>query len=128
MRQYNFKTSVREILADTVTPVSVYLKMRDIFPNALLLESSDHHSLENSYSFICLKPEASIEVAKFNMTFKYPDGQAETGNITRAGQLAEEMEAFFNCFKAENHLPELPANGFFGYVSYDGVQSFESSG
>ena len=110
MRQYNFKTSVREILADTVTPVSVYLKMRDIFPNALLLESSDHHSLENSYSFICLKPEASIEVAKFNMTFKYPDGQAETGNITRAGQLAEEMEAFFNCFKAENHLPDQPGN------------------
>ena len=126
MKKYNFKTSVREILADTVTPVSVYLKMRDIFPNALLLESSDHHSLENSYSFICLKPEASIEVAKFNTTCKYPDGRVETGKIERAGQLADEMEAFFDCFKAENSLTELPANGFFGYVSYDGVQYFET--
>jgi len=126
MKKYNFKTSVREILADTVTPVSVYLKMRDIFPNALLLESSDHHSLENSYSFICLKPEASIEVEQFRTTRKYPDGQIETGQITKSGQLADEMEAFFDSFKAESHLPELPANGFFGYVSYDGVQYFET--
>jgi len=126
MKQYNFKTSVLEILADTVTPVSVYLKMRDIFPNALLLESSDHHSLENSYSFICLKPEASIEVDQFKTTKKYPDGQIEIGQITKNGQLADEMEAFFDSFKAESHLPELPANGFFGYVSYDGVQCFET--
>ena len=126
MKKYNFKTSVREILADTVTPVSVYLKMRDIFPNALLLESSDHHSLENSYSFICLKPEASIEVEQFKTTKKYPDGQTEIGQITKNGQLADEVEAFFDSFKAESHLPELPANGFFGYVSYDGVQYFET--
>ncbi len=126
MKQYNFKTSVREILADTVTPVSVYLKMRDIFPNALLLESSDHHSLENSYSFICLKPEASIEVEQFRTTKKYPDGQMETGEITKSGQLADEMEAFFACFKSESNIPALPANGFFGYVSYDGVQYFET--
>jgi anthranilate synthase component 1 len=126
MKNYKFTTSVREILADTVTPVSVYLKMRDIFPNALLLESSDHHSLENSYSFICLKPEASIEVAKFNSTQKFPDGSIELNSITKAGQLAEEMEAFFDRFKAENTIPGLPANGFFGYVSYDGVQYFET--
>jgi len=126
MKQYNFKTSVHEVLADTVTPVSVYLKMRDIFPNSLLLESSDHHSLENSYSFICLKPEASIEVEQFGITKKYPDGQTETGHIIKSGQLADEMEAFFDSFKSESHLPELPANGFFGYVSYDGVQYFET--
>ena len=126
MKKYNFKTNVREILADTVTPVSVYLKMRDIFPNALLLESSDHHSLENSYSFICLKPKASIEVAQFQTTRKYPDGQTEIGKISKAGQLAEEMEAFFDCFKPENKVAEVPVNGFFGYVSYDGVQYFET--
>jgi anthranilate synthase component 1 len=126
MKQYNFKTYVREILADTVTPVSVYLKMRDIFPNALLLESSDHHSLENSYSFICLKPEASIEVEQFKTIKKYPDGKTEKGEITKNGQLSDEMETFFDCFKAENQLTELPANGFFGYVSYDGVQYFET--
>ena len=126
MKQYKFTTIVREILADTVTPVSVYLKMRDIFPNALLLESSDHHSLENSYSFICLKSEASIEVERFKTKKKYPDGKMETGEIAKNGQLADEMEAFFGCFNTEDNLPELPANGFFGYVSYDGVQYFET--
>ncbi len=126
MKQYNFTTNVREILADTVTPVSVYLKMRDIFPNALLLESSDHHSLENSYSFICLKPEASLEVAQFKVLRKYPDGKTETGIIDRNGQLADEMKSFFGCFKSDTPLKELPANGFFGYVSYDGVQYFET--
>jgi len=126
MKKYNFTTSIREILADTVTPVSVYLKMRDVFPNALLLESSDHHSLENSYSFICLKPEASIEVSQFNTLCKYPDGTSEKGAITKAGELAIAMDSFFNCFKGENSNPGLPANGFFGYVSYDGVQYFET--
>jgi len=126
MKTYNFKTNVREILADTVTPVSVYLKMRDIFPNALLLESSDHHSLENSYSFICLKPEASIEVEQFKIAKKYPDGETETSLIAKSGQLSDEMEDFFGSFKSDNRIPELPANGFFGYVSYDGVQYFET--
>src|ERR1035437_5460895 len=90
MHQYNFTTNVREIIADMVTPVSVYLKMRDIFPNALLLESSDYHSHENSYSFICLKPEASIQVEKFKILKKYPDKSQESGEITQNGQLADE--------------------------------------
>jgi anthranilate synthase component I len=126
MKQYNFITNVKEILADMVTPVSVYLKMRDVFPKALLLESSDYHSHENSFSFICLKPEASIQVEQFKVLKKYPDKRDETLEIIRNGQLADEMEAFFSCFKASNQANSLPANGFFGYVAYDGVQYFEN--
>lgn len=126
MERYQFKTNVKEILADMVTPVSVYLKMRDIFPNALLLESSDHHSLENSYSFICLKPRASIKVEQFKTTIKYPDSTIKLGEITQNGQLSDEMEQFFEQFSAQEDAPALPANGFFGYVAYDGVQYFES--
>ena len=125
MKQYSFKTNVREVLADMVTPVSVYLKMKDIFPNAILLESSDHHSLENSYSFICLKPEAFIEVEQFKIIQKFPDGDVELGEITKSGQIAEDIISFFGRFKATNYLPEVPVNGFFGYVSYDGIQYFE---
>jgi len=125
MKPYIFTTNVREILADMVTPVSVYLKMRDLFPHALLLESSDYRSHENSFSFICLKPGASIRAEQFNTLKIYPDKRREEGKITHNGQLAEEMEAFFGCFKAENQVQGLPANGFFGYVSYDGVQYFE---
>jgi len=32
----------KKIFADTITPVEVYLKIRDIFPNSLLLENSDY--------------------------------------------------------------------------------------
>ena len=119
MKTYNFKTNVKEILADLVTPVSVYLKMRDIYPNSLLLESSDYHSHENSYSFICLKPEASIQAEQFKILKKYPDKSQESSEITRNGQLADEMEEFFNCFKATNQTNGIPANGFFGYLSYN---------
>ncbi len=126
MKTYQFKTNVKEILADLVTPVSVYLRMRDIFPNSLLLESSDYHSHEDSYSFICLKPEASIQAEQFKILKKYPDKSQETSEIIRNGQLADEMEEFFNCFKTTKQTNSIPANGFFGYVSYDGVQYFES--
>lgn len=126
MKEFKFNTNVRQILADTVTPVSVYLKMRDIFPNALLLESSDHHSNENSYSFICLKPLASIEVEQFKITKKFPGGTHETNLLNKDRPLADEMESFFEQFRSDNTSPDLPANGFFGYVSYDGVQYFET--
>jgi anthranilate synthase component 1 len=127
MKTYNFTTNVKEILADLITPVSVYLKMRDIFPNALLLESSDYHSHENSYSFICLKPEAFIQAEKFSILKKYPDQTNESLEIKENGQLAQEMQEFFSQFRPQNqHNGKLAANGFFGYISYDGVQYFEN--
>ena len=126
MKTFSFKTNIREILADLITPVSVYLKLRDIYPNALLLESSDYHSHENSYSFICLKPEAFIQVENFKILKKYPDNSKETGELTRNGQLAEEMQDFFSLFRPEDRQKDIAANGFFGYLSYDGVQYFEN--
>ncbi len=126
MNTFSFKTNVREILADLITPVSVYLKLRDIYPNAILLESSDYHSHENSYSFICLKPEAFIQVEKFNLLKQYPDNTRETLEITRNGQLATEMQEFFSLFQPDNQQKGIAANGFFGYLSYDGVQYFEN--
>jgi len=61
MKKYIIRTTVRKLLADTITPVSIYLRIRDIYPNSLLLESSDYHGNENSYSFICMKPLACFE-------------------------------------------------------------------
>ena len=61
MKRFEVKTRTVRLLADTITPVSIYLKIRDIYPNSLLLESSDYHGNENSYSYICLKPIASFE-------------------------------------------------------------------
>ena len=62
MKTYKLNTNFKQILADTMTPVSVYLKIRDKFPNSILLESSDYHGNENSFSYICFNPIASIKV------------------------------------------------------------------
>ena len=56
MEKLNFKPVVRKILADTVTPVSIYLRLRTLYPKTILLESSDYHGNENAYSFICFSP------------------------------------------------------------------------
>jgi len=74
MTRYKIKSNVKEILADTITPVSIYLKVRDAYPNSLLLESSDYRGNENSYSFICINPVASFIVDKGKAIQNYPDG------------------------------------------------------
>ena len=63
MEKLNYKPVVRKILADTVTPVSIYLRLRTLYPKAILLESSDYHGNENAYSFICFGPVASFTVS-----------------------------------------------------------------
>src|SRR5690606_3426837 len=67
-------TSYKKLLADTTTPVSIYLRIRDVFPNSILLESSDYHSRENSMSFICCDPIAGIVLDKNTLMTYYPDG------------------------------------------------------
>ncbi len=79
---YQFKSHYKKILADTITPVSVYLKIRDRFPNSILLESSDYHANNNSFSYICCNPIASIKVENEIITKQFPDGVVEEIQIT----------------------------------------------
>lgn len=53
---YSFKTISKKVMGDLHTPVSIYLKVRDIYPESALLESSDFHGNENSLSFISAPP------------------------------------------------------------------------
>jgi anthranilate synthase component I len=62
MKTFILNTNYKQILADTITPVSVYFKIRDKFPNSLLLESSDYHGNDNSFSYICCNPIAAIKI------------------------------------------------------------------
>ncbi len=74
MKTYRLTTHTKKILADTLTPVSVYLKLRDHFPNSLLLESSDYHANDNSFSYICCQPIAHIQIQNGQLQRQYPDG------------------------------------------------------
>ncbi|MEH6406253.1 MAG: anthranilate synthase component I family protein, partial [Leeuwenhoekiella sp.] len=79
--KYQLKTFSKKLLADTLTPVSVYLRLRDKFPNSLLLESSDYHANDNSFSYICCNPIASIKVENEKIKQQFPDGKTSEVNI-----------------------------------------------
>mgnify|MGYP003640146630 FL=1 len=122
---YQFKTYHKKILADTVTPVSVYLKIRDRFPNSILLESSDYHANNNSFSYICCNPIASIKVENEVITKQFPDGIIEEIQITPQTNVVDIIDSFSKAFKADDNDYKFINNGLFGYMAYDAVRYFE---
>lgn len=126
MKTLNFKPVVRKILADTVTPVSIYLRLRTLYPKSILLESSDYHGNENAYSFICFNPVASFIVNNGEVVKKLPGEETEKFNLSNKRSLDNELDTFFKTFDVDSEEIELPANGLFGYVNFDAIQHFEN--
>ena len=124
--EFKIKTTSRKLLADIVTPVSIYLRIRDIYPNSLLLESSDYHGNENSYSFICMKPLAGFEADNGIVTETYPDGSVIITEITDKQTFNTRFSGFIDAFVPSDLQEDIPANGLFGYLSYDAVEYLEN--
>ena len=122
---YSLKTNYKKIIADTITPVSVYLKIRDRFPNSLLLESSDYHGSDNSFSYICCNPIASITVKNEQIIQQFPSGEINKRNITSDLDIPKAIEDFGESFKTGDSNFKFINNGLFGYISYDAVRYFE---
>ncbi|RKS43362.1 anthranilate synthase component 1 [Gillisia mitskevichiae] len=123
---YTLKTTFKKLLADTLTPVSVYLKIRDKYPNSLLLESSDYHANDNSFSYICCNPIASIKIKNGEIKELFPDGSKRVTAITPEIKVSEAIQKFSSFFKTENSNFKFINNGLFGYIGYDGVQYLEN--
>ncbi|QJD95870.1 anthranilate synthase component I family protein [Mucilaginibacter robiniae] len=125
MHTYKLVTTYKKLLADTTTPVSIYLRLRDVFPNSLLLESSDYHSRDNSLSFICCEPISGLLLNKGTLTRYYPDGSKETdqpGTFSLINCIDEFLKRF-----ATDTLPlKIPTNGLFGYFTHEAVEHFET--
>lgn len=98
---YSFKTISKKVMGDLHTPVSIYLKVRDIYPESALLESSDFHGNENSLSFIALRPLASIGINNGECTATFPDETREVTPLTEDYNVPEAMNAFLGRFKVE---------------------------
>lgn len=124
--QYQLKTHFKKILADTITPVSVYLKIRDRFPNSILLESSDYHANDNSFSYICCNPIASIKVENEKITQQFPDHSVETITIAATTDVVHIIDSFSKRFKADDTAFKFIDNGLFGYMAYDAVRYYET--
>lgn len=122
---YKLQTTSKKLLADTLTPVNIYLKLRDVFACSLLLESSDYHGHENSLSFICCDPIASFEVSGQTVIMQFPDGKTQRESLKKKGDAVE----FLDRFRASFQMPEAHSkyinSGLFGYIAYDAVRYFE---
>ncbi len=126
MKTFNLYTHYKKILADTITPVSIYLKIRDNFPNSILLESSDYHANDNSFSYICFNPIASIKVENETILQTFPDGSSTSLKISENTDVTEEIHQFTKRFKANSETDfKFINNGIFGYIAYDAVKYFE---
>ena len=123
--KYKLTTFNKKILSDTITPVSVYLKIRDKFPNSILLESSDYHGNENSFSYVCCKPLASISVKDQVVTEVFPDGKNSVTSCKSPSDIPEMIHTFSQKFETENQQFKFINNGLFGYIAYDAVRYFE---
>lgn len=122
---YKITTNYKRLLADTLTPVSVYLKLRDRFPNSILLESSDYHGAENSFSYICCSPMATIKAENEVLSETFPDGTIKQTPITKEVNVPAQLAAFAQCFEVESNAFNFINNGLFGYMNYDAVRYYE---
>lgn len=127
MKKITIKTVCRKTLSDMVTPVGIYLRIRDRFRDTILLESTDFNSAENSWSFIGVNAIAGFEAVNLNQVeFKLPGLPPEKLNLKTPQGLVPAMNKFFARFEGDPAC-ELPAaQSFFGYTSYDAVQFFDT--
>lgn len=129
MKKIEINTSCKRMLADVYTPVSIYLRLRDRFRDTILLESTDHHTAENSYSFICINAIGGIEISsKVSIEFKLPGRnpeKVELKNKNEVPQLLWEFMQKFDIKKGEAKEAKF-AQGLYGYTTYDAVQFFDT--
>jgi anthranilate synthase component 1 len=129
MKKVEIKTSFKKLLADVYTPVGIYLRLRDRFRDTILLESTDFHAGENSYSFIGINAIAGIEISNPSVIeFKLPGQSAEKIKIDKHIEVSERLYEFMKRFEVKEPAPK-PVNvaqGLFGYTAYDAVQFFEN--
>ena len=124
METFNFSTNTKTILADLYTPVGVYMRLRDIYPQSALMESSDYHDKDNSRSFIGINPMASVAIGHGLATISFPDGSKEEHAITAEYGTAEAIHALIDHIKVEGQHAEYC--GLYGYTSFNAVRYFEN--
>ena len=124
MEVFNFTTTSRTILGDLYTPVGVYMRLRDLYPQSALMESSDYHDQSNSRSFIGIHPIASVAIGHGLATVTYPDSQTFTQPLSADFSSADAIHALIDYIHVEGD--DANACGLFGYTSFNAVRYFEN--
>jgi len=123
--KFKLQTDTCELLTDTMTPVNMYLKIRDAYPESVLLESSDYGANDNSVAYICFNPIASFKVHNQNITERFPDSSTSQTIVTPDISVVDRLETFAAQFDSDELENRFLSNGLFGYTSYEAVQYFE---
>lgn len=124
MKTYHYQTQYKTVLGDLHTPVSTYLKVRDLFPQSALMESSDYHGTENNRSFIGLAPVASIGINHGIATATYPDGTTEERPIDSTYRVEDALTDFLRHFQVTGEGSNYC--GLYGYTTFNAVRYFEN--
>jgi len=129
MKKIEIQTSCRQMLADVFTPVGMYLRLRDRFRDTILLESTDFHAADSSYSFIGVNAIAGMEITSTkSIEFKFPGHQPERVEIQKVSEVPQLLWDFMQRFdvKTSEVKEGRFAQGLFGYTTYDAVQFFDT--
>ena len=124
MKQFSYKTNSKKVLGDMHTPVSIYLKVRDLYPQSALMESSDYHAGENSLSFIALCPMASVGINNGKATMTYPDNTTVEEKLSKTFTVETALNRFISEFKVSGENSNIC--GLYGYTTFNAVKYFEN--
>ena len=123
MKTFTYTTRHKILPGDLHTPVSTYLKMRDLFPQSILLESSDYHGVENNRSFIGLNPIASFSVNHGTVTTVFPDKSREEEALSAEFRVEDAFRKFLGRFRVEGEYARY--GGVYGYTTFNAIRYFE---
>ena len=123
METFNYTTTSKTILADLYTPVGVYMRLRDLYPQSALMESSDYHEKDNSRSFIGIEPMASVAIGHGQATITYPDGSTLSHEVNKEYRSDKAIHELIDRIHVEGDDAKMC--GLFGYTSFNAVRYFE---
>ena len=123
MNTFRFQTKSKTILADLYTPVGVYMRLRDLYPQSALMESSDYHDANNSRSFIGLNPIASVAIGHGIATVSYPDGSTFQHEVNKEYRSDKAIHGLIDHIEVSGE--DAAVCGLFGYTSFNAVRYFE---
>jgi anthranilate synthase component 1 len=126
MKKIKLNNYHKKIFADTITPVEVYLKIRDIYPNSLLLENSDYMLANNNYSFICFNQIGYIKIKNNEITFSYPGEAVASMQLSKNEKVSDVIHQYLDRFETSKSDFKFLNNGLFGFMSHESVKYFDS--
>ena len=123
MNTFKYTTTSKTILADLYTPVGVYMRLRDLYPQSALMESSDYHEKDNSRSFIGINPMASVAIGHGVATVTYPDGSTFQHEVNKEYRSDKAIHQLIDHIEVTGE--DAKTCGLFGYTSFNAVRYFE---